>query len=77
MRKHQFAKSDCNCHKRATVYACRHCGALEYKSPRELRRLSKRDATCPSEEAPRATSQEVLKAGFGGVFDCLVPEEGN
>jgi hypothetical protein len=74
MRKHQFVKVKCDCFKRATNFKCKHCGTLEYKSARELRRLCKDAAQCDSPQAPQAPSAESFKGMLGGTFDCLAPD---
>lgn len=74
MRKHEFVKMDCMCQKRATHYVCRHCGAMEYASPQELRHLPTVRARCESPKAPECNPQEQFKSMFGGTYDCLAPE---
>lgn len=76
MRKHAFVKVDCNCLRNATNFKCRHCGVMEYRSEREMRRLPLALARCESDDAPAPTPEEKLRGLFGGVFDCLVTEEG-
>ena len=76
MRKHQFAKADCACGKRASYFVCRFCGAVEYASPAELRELDTLRATCTAPDAPFAPPAEKMAAAMGGFFDCLATEEG-
>jgi hypothetical protein len=74
MRKHQFVKVKCECFKRATNFKCKYCGALEYKSVQEMRRLNKSQAECDHPEAPLVQAQDVFKGLIGGTFDCLAPD---
>lgn len=74
MRKHQFVKEDCNCVRKASYFRCKHCGAMEYKSLREIRALGSVQASCSCLEAPQVPPQEVFKGLMGGTFDCLSPD---
>ena len=74
MKKHQFAKNNCNCDKRASYYSCIHCGAMEYAGADELRHLDIYRATCSAEGAPLVEPAEKFKASMGGTFDCLAPD---
>lgn len=74
MRKHQFAKADCKCTRKATFFKCVHCGAMEMLSPEEVRALDKQRAECPAVSAPAVPAGEAFKAGFGGRLDCLAPD---
>lgn len=74
MRKHQYVKNDCQCERRATYFTCRHCGAVEYAAPDELRHLDTLRATCTSPEAPLVPPTEKFSASLGGTFDCLAPD---
>lgn len=74
MRKHQFAKADCKCLRKATYFKCVHCGAMEMLSPDEVRSLDKARAACPAATAPQAAPSEAFRAGFGGRVDCLAPD---
>ncbi|EPR44496.1 hypothetical protein dsx2_1455 [Desulfovibrio sp. X2] len=74
MRKHLFAKTDCNCLRKATYFKCVFCGCLEYLSVDEIRRMDRSRAECPDERAPRVPSQEAFLTGFGGTVDCLAPD---
>lgn len=74
MRKHQFVKTDCNCLRKATYLKCKHCGAMEYGSPQEVRMFSLEQATCSSPEAPEVPKVEVFKCKMGATLDCLAPD---
>ncbi len=74
MRKHQFVKEDCNCARKATYFRCKYCGAMEYKSVREIRALPAVQASCFNQEAPQVPPQDVFKGLMGGTFDCLSPD---
>jgi len=74
MRKHQFAKADCKCLRKATYFKCVHCGAMEMLSVEEVRALDRNRALCPEAGAPLVPSGEAFKAGFGGRLNCLAPD---
>lgn len=74
MRKHQFIKEKCKCPRRATRFICRHCNALEYLSPREIRTLQLQMARCDSPAAPEIPAKELFRARMGGAVDCLAPD---
>ncbi|MGJ3523201.1 hypothetical protein ACR4XJ_09200 [Nitratidesulfovibrio sp. D1] len=74
MRKHQFAKVDCNCTRRATHLKCIHCGVMEYRSLDEARRMSQGQAECPHPDAPQVPPQERFRTMMGGTLDCLAPD---
>jgi len=74
MRRHQFAKADCKCLRKATYFKCVHCGVMEMLSPEEVRSLDRVRAECPSPDAPLVPPSEAFKAGFGGRLDCLAPD---
>lgn len=74
MRKHQFVKVDCQCMRRATHLKCKHCGAMEYRSLDEARRMTVGQAECPAPEAPEVPAQERFRAVMGGAIDCLAPD---
>ena len=74
MRKHQFAKIDCNCTRRATHLKCIFCGVMEYRSLDEARRMSLGQAECPDAAAPQVPPQEKFRAMVGGTLDCLAPD---
>lgn len=74
MRKHQFVKDNCNCTRNATFFRCKFCREVEYKSAKELRRLSTAQATCASLDAPEVSQKEVFMGLIGGTFDCLAPD---
>ncbi len=74
MNKHQFVKENCDCMRRATRFVCKHCGALEYRSERELKRLTLAQAECDDPAAPRLSAKERFKGQMGGAVDCLSPD---
>ena len=73
-RKHQFIKEQCDCPRRATRFICRHCKALEYLSPREIRQLSLQQARCDNPAAPEIPATELFRARLGGTVNCLAPD---
>lgn len=74
MRKHQFVKTNCNCLRNATYLTCKHCGAIEYCSIREVRALTAEQAACSSLDAPEVSSVDAFKCKLGGTLDCLSPD---
>lgn len=74
MRKHEFIKEKCKCPRRATRFICRHCKALEYLSPREIKRLSLQMAKCEHPDAPVVPAKELFRARMGGTVDCLAAD---
>ena len=74
MRKHFFQKRDCNCSRKATEFVCKFCGEVVYAGQFELRKMPKRPATCPSENAPEIPPAEHMRAFTRGGYDCLAPE---
>lgn len=73
MRKHCFQKRDCNCTRKATEFVCKYCGEVVYAGQFELRKMSKRLATCPSGQAPEIPPAEHMRAFTRGGYDCLDP----
>lgn len=74
MKKHQFVKTDCDCTRRATRFVCKHCGTYDYKSPKEIRKMSLVQAECSHPDAPDIPPAEKFKCHMGGTVDCLAPD---
>lgn len=74
MKKHQYAKQDCNCLRRATYFVCKHCGAVEFCSVDEVKTMPSSRAFCTSSDAPDVGHAECFKCRLGGTLDCLAPD---